>query len=317
MSLTRLGCQVQFIGYREFTGELSTLVRLISTRSNKARKLVEPLALRKFNLALITLARRFEPELVLVIKGEAVLPRTVDWLSQYLGAVTAIWFPDDPRYFGSLSKVIARHYDYCFTPSQKFVPQYEDAGSKHVSYLPFACEPSVHKHITLSSHDREILASDICFVGSFSLKRAKVISVLEKNGFKVKTWGPYWRYFRKSTESRGPLVGLEMARVFNAAKVVLNIHEESDMSFKPNMRVFEAAGCQSLLLTDRPFGLDRCFTPGKEILSYENHGELVELAHQYVSKLGDCSEIAAKGGERAYRDHTYDKRLRTLLMAVS
>jgi spore maturation protein CgeB len=169
----------------------------------------------------------------------------------------------------------------------------------------------------LSTHDKEALASDICFVGSFSPKRAKIISTLEKNGFKVKTWGPYWRYFRKSVESGRPVFGIDMTRVFNAAKVVLNIHAESDMSFKPNMRVFEAAGCQSLLLTDRPFGLDQCFVPGKEILSYESHDELLELARRYVGEPNAYSEIAVKAGERAYRDHTYDQRLRTLLSVLS
>jgi spore maturation protein CgeB len=107
-----------------------------------------------------------------------------------------------------------------------------------------------------------------------------------------------------------------MVRVFNAAKIVLNVHDPSDLSFKPNMRVFEAAGCQSLLLTDEAYGLNQLFVPEDEIICYRDVHELVDLANYYTRSSNDGASIAKRAHERAYRDHTYEDRIKTLLNAI-
>ncbi len=317
MALERLGCEVRFVGYRKFLGPLATPVRIVISRSKTARRFTGAFALRKFNNVTKHVGFEFEPELVLSIKGESVHSSTIRWLSQRLGTITALWYPDDPRYFDSLSKLIAPHYDFVFTSSKKFVSEYRDAGVDQVECLPFACEPSVHRPVILSQHEMETLACDICFVGTFSKKRGRVVQALEEGGFRVNVWGPYWRFFKRGRNVNGPAFGHDLVKIFNAAKIVLNIHDDNDLDFKPNMRVFEAAGCRSLLLSDRAFGLEEFFTPNEEIVCYYDEADLLKLANCYIQWSTEGAAIAAKGHERAYRDHTYDQRIGTILKVVS
>jgi spore maturation protein CgeB len=108
-----------------------------------------------------------------------------------------------------------------------------------------------------------------------------------------------------------------VAKIYNAAKVGLNIHDESDLVCKPNMRVFEVPGCGSLLMTDKALGIERFFNPGKEILCYADEAELIELVSYYLDSPAESATIAARAHERAYRDHTYDHRLEKVLDTVS
>lgn len=316
MALERLGCEVRFVGYREYLGRFSIPLRMLITRSEKAREFIEPLALRKFNEAVVQVGSEFAPEFVLSIKGEAILPRVVDQFSQTLGATTALWYPDDPRYFNSLSKIIAPAYDFVFTSSPRFVQEYRDVGVRNAEYLPFGCDPSVHRAVRISDQELQGLATDICFVGTFSRRRARMIKALERARFRVNVWGPYWRYFRNGGNFRGPALGHSIARIFNAAKIVLNVHDETDIDFKPNMRTFEATGCRSLLLSDRAFGLERFFTSNEELVCYSDETELVKLAAHYLDSPAERTLIAEKGQRRAYRDHTYDQRLEEMMKIV-
>ncbi len=316
IALERLGSQVEFVGYRGSLGRLETPVRVAISRSDKVRRLLEPFALRKFNEMAKRVGGEFSPELVLAIKGEAVLPKTLKWFSQWLGAITALWCPDDPRYFHSLSKLIAPSYDFVFTSSERFISKYQGTGAGHVEHLPFACEPSVHKPVALSIPEKEALACDVCFVGSYSRKRAMLIHALETNGFTVNVWGPYWRYFMPGRNVRGPVFGHKMVRVFNAAKVVLNVHTDTDTNFKPNMRIFEATGCQSLVLTDDAFGLRNLFKLGEEIICYSNKADLLKQVTHYTQSGSESTTIAAQGHERSYRHHTYERRIGELLRFV-
>lgn len=143
-----------------------------------------------------------------------------------------------------------------------------------------------------------------------------MIKALERARFRVSVWGPYWRYFRNGPNFRGPALGHSIARIFNAAKIVLNVHDETDIGFKPNMRTFEATGCRTLLLSDRAFGLERFFTSCEELVCYSDETELVKLAGHYLDSSTERTSIAEKGQRRAYRDHTYDQRLEEMLKVV-
>jgi spore maturation protein CgeB len=295
----------------------ATPVRIMISRSRTARTLLEPLALRKFNLMAKLQSSKYEPQLVLAVKGEAVLPSTINWFSRELGATTALWYPDDPRYFDDLSKFIAPVYDFVFTASARSVSKYQEIGVTHVEHLPFACEPTVHKPITLTGQDLDRFSCDVCFVGTFSRKRLRLVRALERAGFNFHVWGQYWRLYGNRENVHGPAFGPDLTRIFNGARIVLNIHDESDVGFKPNMRTFEAAGCRSLLLSDRVFGLERSFRIGQEVACYLDEPDLVERTRHYLESSTERTAMANRAHNRAYQEHTYEQRLRTLLNVIA
>lgn len=216
-----------------------------------------------------------------------------------------LWFPDDPRFFDTIVKNIVCVFDLVICSSPKMIDRYKEVGANDVIYLPFACEPDIHKPIQLDGR----YMYDICFVGTYYPRRGRIIKQLMENGYNTKVYGPYWK-------DADALYGMDMVKAFNASKIVLNIHIESDLDNKPNMRTFEVTGSSSFLLTDYAYGLEEQFVIGKEVIVYDNIKELLELVRYYLSSNEERDKIRINGNRRAYKDHTYENRLKAVLTCL-
>jgi len=311
MNLKTMGHDVRFYGYRRKLGALSNPIRMGVSRSSVLKSIADSTLFSKMNSEIKEIASQFTPDLVLVMKGEFMRSDTVNWFNAEIGSQTALWYPDDPRFFGSLVEHIAGNYDRVFTTSPRAVEMYKSIGVKNISVISFACEPTIHRTIDLSNNDKTRYGCDVCFIGTWTPKRARIISRL--GVFRTKVYGPYWRRFFKGFATNDAIWGNESVKAYNAARIVLNIHEESDLLYKPNMRVFEAPGARSFLLTDRPKGLEKFFSVGKELDCYDNSSELVELVKYYLGDEKLRTELATAGQKRAYSDHTYHTRITSLL----
>jgi spore maturation protein CgeB len=96
----------------------------------------------------------------------------------------------------------------------------------------------------------------------------------------------------------------------------LNIHGEIAEDYAGNMRLFEATGVGTLLLTDSKRNLGDLFVPGEEVVSYRTAEECAELIRHYVERPGERDLIAAAGQRRALRDHTYRRRMEQLIEII-
>ena len=79
-----------------------------------------------------------------------------------------------------------------------------------------------------------------------------------------------------------------------------------------NMRLYEATGVGSLLVTDAKQNLAELFEPGREVVAYCDADDLVEQARHYLAHEDERRAIAAAGQARTLRDHTYAVRMREL-----
>jgi spore maturation protein CgeB len=316
MNLVKLGHEVKFYGYKEKLGRLANPIRMAITRSKLIRDLASVFWLNEVNEEIKRIAEDFKPDLVLSIKGEAVKPKTIEWVREKVGAKTALWYPDDPRFFNSLVKYIAPSYDHVFTASEKAMDMYKEIGCSRVHFLPFACEPTVHRKLSLPGESDKQKGLGVVFVGTYTRRRAKLIKVLEKAGVKVEVYGPYWRYFKWGNNVHDGVYGPEMVKVFNSAKVVLNIHMEDDLPYKANMRTFEATGCGAFLVTDYVYGLERMFEIDEELVVYVDEGELLKLVKYYLHAEEEREIISKRAQEKARNKHTYEKRVIELLNKI-
>lgn len=316
MNLEKMGHEVVFYGYKAKLGKLATPIRMAICRSLSFRRFVQRAILGKINKEIEGIAKELGPDLVLSIKGEAVEPKTIEWTKTELGSKTALWYPDDPRFFDSLVRYEAPSYDHVFTASEKAVNMYKEIGAQNAHYLPFACEPTVHRKVELSDGERKRYNANVVFVGTYCLRRAKIIGALVKANIDVKVYGPYWKYFKLKGDIYEGIYGQEMVKAFNSAEMVLNIHDEKDLRFKANMRTFEVTGAGSFLLTDKPCNLEKLFNMGKEVISYSSESELKELARYYSEAADERINIAANGQQKAYQSHTYEQRIEDILRIV-
>jgi spore maturation protein CgeB len=316
MNLVKLGHEVKFYGYKEKLGRFANPIRMAITRSKLIRDLANLFWLNRINDEIKGIAEAFRPDLVLSIKGEAVKPETIEWIGEELGAKTALWYPDDPRFFNSLVKYIAPSYDHIFTASEKAINMYKEIGCEKVHFLPFACEPIVHKKLSLLNDGCASNNLDVVFVGTYAQRRGRLIKALEKSRIRVEVYGPYWKYFKRGGNVHDGVYGPEMVKVFNSAKIVLNIHINDDLPYKVNMRTFEATGCGAFLLTDYAYGMEEMFRVNEELVTYADEDELLELTKYYLYAEEEREVIGKRAQEKAYDKHTYEKRITELISKV-
>ena len=306
-NLRELGFTVRIFDPREAIRVLGVSFKNISPK-------IHSLAVRAMNRRLLQLAKRWKPELVLCLKGDLVYPSTIKKMSE-LGAITLLWFPDDPWLFYTIAREIAPAYDYVVTSSEKCVKWYKHIGCKHVKYLPFMCDPDIHKRVNLTEEERKYYGADLCFVGSYAPERERYFEVLCDYDFKI--FGSGWDRARQKVRAKWmgrPLSIFEMVKAFNASKIVLNLHtaETKYGGMKANMRVFEATGCGAFHLADRTEGLSDLFILDKEVAVYDSKEELREKVDYYLDNPEEREKIARRGQERAYKDHTFKKRIEEL-----
>ncbi|MFN8370759.1 MAG: glycosyltransferase [Bacteriovoracaceae bacterium] len=102
--------------------------------------------------------------------------------------------------------------------------------------------------------------------------------------------------------------GLEMFKTLKMSKIVLNSHIDISSQSASNMRLFEATGIGSCLLTDFKTNLNDLFLDGKEVVSFNNPAECVERVNFLLKNEKIRNEIALTGQKRTLKDHTFDNR---------
>lgn len=75
-----------------------------------------------------------------------------------------------------------------------------------------------------------------------------------------------------------------------------------------NMRLFEATAAGALLLTERFDNISDYFTPGQELETFADAGELLEKAEYYLSHPDQRRAVAAAGRRRCREEHGMRKR---------
>lgn len=106
------------------------------------------------------------------------------------------------------------------------------------------------------------------------------------------------------------------AELFASCRLTLNITREAmaRLGHCPSGRLFEAAACGTAIVSDPWQGIERFFTPGREILiARDRHDTLAYLS------LSDAElrRIRTAARERALVDHTADRRIAELESMLS
>jgi spore maturation protein CgeB len=107
---------------------------------------------------------------------------------------------------------------------------------------------------------------------------------------------------------RPAVYGLEMYQTLRDSEVTLNIHADTSPRYASNMRLFEATGVGSCLLTDWKENLGELFEPEREVATYRNGTECLEKIQWLLAHPAEREAIAAAGQRRTLRDHTVARR---------
>jgi spore maturation protein CgeB len=111
---------------------------------------------------------------------------------------------------------------------------------------------------------------------------------------------------------RGEAWGLDMYRVLAGANIALNRHIGVAEEFANNMRLYEATGVGTLLVTDAKRNLHELFEPDAEVVTYSSAEQAADKIRYYLEHEDERAAIARTGQARTLAEHTYAHRMREL-----
>jgi hypothetical protein len=204
-------------------------------------------------------------------------------------------------------------YDLMISSLPNYVDHFRKQGLKsELSRLAF--EPRVLDHLGQASP-----TYGATFVGSFfpdHHERTDLLAFLCEAGL-IDLWGGNFHRVPENspilTRYRGKAWGLEMFRILRDSRIAVNHHIGIAEQYANNMRLFEATGVGTLLLTDAKVNLGEMFEIDKEVVTYRTREECLEKIQYYLAHDRERESIARAGQQRTLRDHTYAKRLPELV----
>ena len=106
-----------------------------------------------------------------------------------------------------------------------------------------------------------------------------------------------------------PLFGHQMLQGLSNYQIAFNHHNKHTGDNACNMRLFEATGIGSCLLTDHKSDIHSIFEPDAEIVTYSSTEEAISKAKYLLTEPKRAQEIAIAGQKRTLSDYTTKKQI--------
>lgn len=202
-------------------------------------------------------------------------------------------------------------FDVIFSSLQQHVLKFKSIGVTSV-YLPLAYDHYIGAHNYSGSRP-----DDCVFVGGVGIPShwASGMNTLEAVAIGIPSADFYGYGYKLLSPSspirrawRGSAFGAQMYDVLRRSLICLNRHGEIAGDCANNLRMFEATGSGSLLLTDNKSNI-REFFAEDECATYNSPEDAVNKVRYYLEHRDEAMKIAARGRARTLKDHTYANRM--------
>lgn len=204
-------------------------------------------------------------------------------------------------------------YDLILTSFPHFVPKLRAMGIAS-EYFRIGFDTRVLELLGPVAKD-----TGVSFVGGISPAHGKAVPLLER--LAVETPIEFFGYGAQLLPASSPIRarhhgevwGLDMYRALARSRVTLNRHIDVAENNANNMRLYEATGVGTMLLTDMKDNLGELFDVGREVVAYRNVDEAIELIRHYDANPDEAAAIARAGQQRTLAEHTYRHRMAELV----
>lgn len=281
---------------------------------------------REIDRNLIKLAGKFQPDLVIVLKGEIILPKTLAKLKNITSKPLLVnWWVDNPIFQDEKHKWLifprcVPLYDQLFVFDYAYFEPLKRLGAKRITFLPCAADPASYHRENLSNNLRSQFSSNVCFIASYYKTRGELITpFLKIPGLSI--WGGGWTDFLEgkgikniSNVVKGEYLPVkDVNRAYQAAQLVLNSHHPQTKRGGLNSRAFEIPASGGAQLVDYVPEMESLLKPGEEVFVYRTPEEGANMVLNLIKDPGMRDKIARAGHERVMSEHTYVHRMKTIL----
>ena len=250
--------------------------------------------------------KKSRPDVVHFQDPASVSPSFLASIKPYVRIITGqIASPYSP-------KIDFKGFDLMFSAWPHYVQRFRNQGlQSELWYLGF--EPNILKRI------KPAATSDVLFVGSLFRAHSNRIVFLERLAEELSFdwWGPLQDTLAPESPLRdlyrGEAWGLDMLNLLAGSKICLNYHIDEAGDWANNMRLFEATGVGTLLLTDQKKNLNELYQIGTEAIAFSSVDECIELVTHYLAHPNERKSIATSGQQATLAKHTYRQRMEQYL----
>lgn len=221
-------------------------------------------------------------------------------------------------------------YDQIYTGNKAFLNLMKEDGLP-VYLLRHAFEPSVLDHVAVKEKKNEI-----CFLGSIIIgenmhnNRIEMLCELIKEKIPYIFYGNIYGSVHEIVQKSGDretmytmteiiknmepgVFGINYYTVMNQYSICLNLHALcSDNYGAGNMRMFEATGMGTCLLTDNKSENTELFDTDREIVVYESFDDMVQKSRWLIENPEMGRKIAAAGQRKTLKKYTYRNKAECL-----
>ncbi len=206
------------------------------------------------------------------------------------------------------------HIDHVFT---LFQPHYDYFTKRAIAstLTQAGFDPKILESV---NSKKEIPLSFIGGIGRYHKRRERILKKIIRN-FPIKIWGygyvsdhPFKNFVKQMANGfafkksyMGEAWGLKMYEILGASGITINIHGDIADGHAVNMRMFEATGMGSLLITEYSEGIAKFFTPDVEVVCYKNENEAIEKIGYYLTHEEERKKIALAGQKKTLTHFTY------------
>lgn len=208
-------------------------------------------------------------------------------------------------------------YDLVMSSLPTFVRSFRKRGILSEFHRFSGFEPTILRKL-----DGNIDRIPVSFVGGSGRHYSGRMRLLEQlcGRTDLHVWGPSVEQLPANSpvrnRYRGMAWGLDMYRILKGSRITVNHHADFAGDHAQNMRLFEATGVGTLLVTDWKEDLHEVFEPDREVVVYRSPEECTALIKHYLENENERETISRSGQQRTLKDHTYERRIREFLSIV-
>ncbi len=253
----------------------------------------------RINRQLLEEVKKGDYDLVFIAKGSTISYKLIPKLNNY----TKTWYYYMDPLSNALKDKADKYAKNAFWSSATFssVNAFFKRKGANSYFIPQGCNTNIFKPSKLKT-TKDI---DIIFVGTVSPKREIFVNFLKKKGFNIICYGVGWKF--------PPIYLKNLVDKYRRSKIILNF-TRGKIGF--SIRVLQAMGTSSFLLSEYCQDLEKFFTKGVYLEWFKTPEELLGLIRIYLSNELLREAIAYQGYEYILKRFSWDNMINKIIQII-
>jgi len=232
-------------------------------------------------------------DLVFFAKADSVDYRLIPEINKH--STSWYFFMDPPD---QARRIIAKKYAKLATWSSATFSDVNDSFKRYGAHSHFITQGVDKSIFTPENIEKRI---DVIFVGTKDKSRWRIIDFLKNNGVRVECYGDGW--------INGPIYQQLLNEKYKQSRIILNLCRRG-MGF--SIRVFQAMGSGSFLLSEHCRDLDEMFIRKEHLDWFETPKECLDLICNYLAHEREREIIASNGSKYVLEKYSWKEIIKKI-----